>query len=137
MEEKIKRTLELQDELMEMHGVLDVYCAVERFSIFALQQTENAAINQVYITLLHGLAIAVLQPYDEKLTFKLLDLVREAAAGIMEMTELTNEKLSACLLEWHPDDKIKVYIFDINVLIAGFGAAEGIWSANAYASGTH
>jgi len=122
---------------MELHGVRDVYRAVERFSLFALQQPENIAVNQVYIALLSGLATAVLQPYDENLTFPLLDLVREAAADIMKMTSLANEELQAQLALWQPDDRIKVHVFDINVLIAGFDVEDGIWSANDYASGMH
>ncbi len=122
---------------MELHGVRDVYQAVERFSLFALQQPENIAVNQVYIALLSGLATAVLQPYDENLTFPLLNLVREAAADIIKMANLPNEELNEQLALWQPDDRLKVHVFDINVLIASFAVEDGIWSPNDYASGTH
>ncbi|MBP1764136.1 MAG: hypothetical protein H6Q65_1194 [Firmicutes bacterium] len=122
---------------MELHGVRDVYRAVERFSIFALQQPENIAVNQVYVALLSGLATAVLQPYDENLTLPLINLVREAAAEIVQMASLSNEELNAQLSLWEPDDRIKVHVFDINVLIAGFAVEDGLWSPNDYASGMH
>lgn len=136
-EEKMKRMLEIQDELMNMHGVYDVYHAVERFSIFALQQPENIAVNQVYITLLSGLATAALQPYDERLTFPLLELVREAAADIIKLADMSNEELSAQLSLWHPDAAIKAQIFDINVLIASFDVTTETWSTDINAAGMH
>jgi len=129
--------LDLQDELMKMHEVYDVYHAVERFSISALQQPENIAVNQVYITLLSGLATAVLQPYDEKITFPLLELVREAADDIMNMAKLPKEELMTQLSAWHPDLKLKAQIFDIHVLIASFDVTNEIWSTDDYASGMH
>jgi len=129
--------LKLQDELMDMHGVRDVYNAVERFSIFSLRQPEDIAVNQVSLVLLSGLATAVLQPYDKEITFKLLHLVREAADDIIKLANLTDEELTAQLSVWQPDDRIKAQIFDINVLIAGFEVANEIWSTDDHAPGIH
>ncbi|MBP2640488.1 MAG: hypothetical protein H6Q66_1439 [Firmicutes bacterium] len=133
----MKKTAEMRDELIDLHGIRDDYNTAARFALFAMQQPENVASNKVSEVLLNGLITAIMQPYDEAYTFKLIHLVRNAAVDIANLVKLTDEEVMNRISVWQPDSSLKVQIFDIEVLIDEWDVANEICSTGENLSGLH
>jgi len=133
----MKKTAEMRDELIDLHGIRDDYNTAARFALFAMQQPENVASNKVSEVLLNGLITAIMQPYDETYTFKLIHLVRNAAVDIVNLVKLADEELMNRISVWQPASSLKVQIFDIEVLIDEWDMANEICSIGENPSGLH